>query len=94
MKRHAQHENDSYLALTAPAGTQVGFSAVTDTDQLRGSYRVVTPDECLRLVRELGPDAEIQLHPLMGGMDPELGWESLQLFEAKVMPQLAAEGFL
>jgi hypothetical protein len=55
---------------------------------------VVTPDECLRLVRELGPDAEIQLHPLMGGMDPELGWESLQLFEGKIMPQLAAEGFL
>jgi len=94
MKRHAQHENDSYLALTAQAGTQVGFSPVTDTDQLRGSYLVVTPDECLRLVRELGPDAEIQLHPLMGGMDPELGWESLQLFEAKVMPHLAAEGFL
>jgi alkanesulfonate monooxygenase SsuD/methylene tetrahydromethanopterin reductase-like flavin-dependent oxidoreductase (luciferase family) len=94
IKRHARHENDSYLAMTAPAGTQVGFSAVTDADQLRGSYLVVTPDECLRLVRELGSDAEIQLHPLMGGMDPELGWESLQLFEAKIMPQLAAEGLL
>ena len=79
-----------------PAGTQVGYSAVTDADQLRGQggYRVVTPEDCLRLVRELGPDAEIQLHPLMGGMDPELGWESLQLFESKVMPQLAAEGLL
>jgi alkanesulfonate monooxygenase SsuD/methylene tetrahydromethanopterin reductase-like flavin-dependent oxidoreductase (luciferase family) len=96
IKQHARHENDSYLAWTRPAGTQVGYSAVTDADQLRapGGYRILTPQECLRLVRELGPDAEIQLHPLMGGMDPKLGWESLELFESKVMPQLAAEGLL
>jgi hypothetical protein len=30
----------------------------------------------------------------MGGMDPELSWESLQLFESKVMPALRAEGLL
>jgi hypothetical protein len=28
-------------------------------------------------------------HPLMGGMDPELSWESLRLFETKVLPRIA-----
>jgi hypothetical protein len=29
------------------------------------------------------------LHPLMGGIAPDLAWASLQLFEAEVLPQLA-----
>jgi hypothetical protein len=28
------------------------------------------------------------LHPLMGGMPPELGWESMQLFVDKVQPRI------
>jgi hypothetical protein len=32
----------------------------------------------------------VALHPLMGGMPPELGWESLQLFADRVAPALAA----
>jgi alkanesulfonate monooxygenase SsuD/methylene tetrahydromethanopterin reductase-like flavin-dependent oxidoreductase (luciferase family) len=96
MKRHAQHENDSYMSWTAPTGTKVGFESVSDADELRarGLYRIVTPTECLKVVRELGPDADIQLHPLMGGMDPDLGWESLYLFRSEVMPALAAEGLM
>jgi alkanesulfonate monooxygenase SsuD/methylene tetrahydromethanopterin reductase-like flavin-dependent oxidoreductase (luciferase family) len=96
IRPYAWYENSSYLPWTRPAGTKVGYREVSDPDQLRtgGPYRVVTPEECLRLVRDLGPDAEINLHPLMGGMDPELSWESLQLFESKVMPALRAEGLL
>jgi hypothetical protein len=30
------------------------------------------------------------LHPLMGGMAPALGWESLELFVDKVLPRLQA----
>lgn len=94
MKRHAEHENNSYMAWTTPAGTKVGYESVEDPDELRtrGLYHVVTPEECVQLVRRLGPDAEVQLHPLMGGMDPDLGWESLYLFRSEVMPVLAAEG--
>jgi hypothetical protein len=28
------------------------------------------------------------LHPLMGGLDPGLAWESLRLFEREVLPRL------
>ncbi len=53
-----------------------------------GVYRVVTPDECVEMADELGEGGSIQLHPLLGGMPPEWGWESLELFEQKVLPRL------
>lgn len=58
-------------------------------DDLKQSaaYRVVTPDECLSLAREAGA---LVFHPLLGGMPPELGWESLDLFANKVLPRLQA----
>ena len=52
-----------------------------------GVYRVVTPEECVALAAEVGT---LVLHPLMGGMPPELGWASLELFAAKVLPRLRA----
>src|SRR5207248_393288 len=57
-----------------------------DAGELRASgvYRVVTPDECVALAKELGPTGSLVFHPLMGGMDIDLGWESLQLFADKV----------
>jgi hypothetical protein len=48
---------------------------------------VVTPEECVALAAEVGT---LVLHPLMGGMPPELGWASLELFAAKVLPRLRA----
>lgn len=50
-----------------------------------GAYAVLTPDECVKLAEETG---RVILHPLMGGMDPALGWESLKLFEEKVLPRI------
>ena len=37
----------------------------------------------------LGPDGWLFVHPLMGGLDPELGGESLELLASKVPPRLA-----
>jgi hypothetical protein len=50
-----------------------------------------SPKECVELLRGLGPHADVQLHPLVGGLDPEVGWESLRLFQAEVTPQLSEE---
>jgi hypothetical protein len=47
---------------------------------------VLTPDECIDLGRRVG---SVALHPLMGGIPFDLGWESLQLYVDKVMPALA-----
>jgi alkanesulfonate monooxygenase SsuD/methylene tetrahydromethanopterin reductase-like flavin-dependent oxidoreductase (luciferase family) len=91
IRRHAAHENEAYTRLGASARS--GFRPTPDPDQLRasGAYRIVTPKECVELLRGLGPDAEVQLHPLVGGLDPDVAWESLHLFQAEVMPQLAEE---
>jgi hypothetical protein len=48
-------------------------------------WQVLTPDECVDLARRTG---SVALHPLMGGMPVELGWESLQLYVDRVAPRL------
>ena len=47
---------------------------------------IVTPEECVDLVRINGA---VVLHPLIGGLDPEVGWESLELVANKVIPALS-----
>ncbi len=47
-----------------------------------GRYAVVTPEECAALAER---DGALMLHPLMGGISPELAWESLRLFEREVL---------
>ena len=61
-----------------------------DADALRrsGRYPVLKPGELIERARELPAAGTVMLHPLMGGMDPELGWESLRLVESKVLPAL------
>jgi alkanesulfonate monooxygenase SsuD/methylene tetrahydromethanopterin reductase-like flavin-dependent oxidoreductase (luciferase family) len=59
----------------------------TSVDDLKasGMWAVVTPDECVELARRNG---SVALHPLMGGIPIDLGWESLQLYVDRVMPLL------
>lgn len=85
---HALHEMNAYGKWSAAAGTDSMYTPVTTVEQLKasGGYAVVTPDECVKMVRELG---NLLLHPLMGGLSPELGWRSLELFVNKVQPALA-----
>ena len=51
-----------------------------------GRYLVVTPDEAIELVQGYSPDTIITLHPLVAGLDPEVGWASLNLFAERVLP--------
>jgi alkanesulfonate monooxygenase SsuD/methylene tetrahydromethanopterin reductase-like flavin-dependent oxidoreductase (luciferase family) len=86
---HALHETNSYAAWLTEAGVSASFKAAEDADELRarGSYRVVTPAECLALAADI---EWLEFHPLMGGLPPALGWESLRLFETAVLPALRA----
>ncbi len=90
IKRFAAHDNAEYAKWSKPMNVPSGYRAVEDPDELRmsGSYRVVTPEECIEILKPLGSKAEVHLYPLLGGMDPEIGWESLRLFHAEVMPAL------
>jgi alkanesulfonate monooxygenase SsuD/methylene tetrahydromethanopterin reductase-like flavin-dependent oxidoreductase (luciferase family) len=89
---HALHEVNAYgrWLATAGIGSAGGYVPVTDPQMLiaSGQYRVITPIE---LVEQLKADRSgfLVLHPLMGGIPPELGWESLRLFENDVLPRLA-----
>ncbi|MDQ1396368.1 MAG: hypothetical protein QOG64_1627 [Acidimicrobiaceae bacterium] len=88
--RFAQYEAATYHSWQQPGQRSQVHVDASSLDELKASgvYRVVTPDECVALAEELGPMGAIVFHPLMGGMDIDLGWESLQLFEDKVLPRL------
>ena len=85
----ARHDHNSYADWAAEAGR--AGRRVDTVEELRehGQYRVVTPDD---LTTELAADpfGVCILHPLLGGLPPEIGWRSLRLVEQQVMPRLAA----
>ena len=84
---HAMHETNSYGEWVAAAGTDGRFVRVKSVAEVRatGAYLVVTPDECVALAKSF---PGFSLHPLMGGLAPEIGWEGLKLFVETVLPRL------
>lgn len=88
---HAQHESDSSATWLGSDGGSSPYSSTAGADELRASGRsvVVTPEHCVELVHSTGV---LSLHPLMGGLDPELAAESLELIEHEVLPVLIASG--
>lgn len=91
---HLAHTTNSYArwARERGAGATKWHEAAT-IDDLKESdaFHVVTPQQCVELARRYGPDGELRLHPLLGGLDPELSWRSLHLFERAVIPRLEAQ---
>src|SRR3954453_14244562 len=82
---HAMQDTNEYARYI---GSQRGvFAPVTDPDELlsRGTYQVLTPDECVALAESTG---SITFKPLVGGLAPEIGWETLHMFADKVLPRL------
>lgn len=84
---YAVYDVVSYNSWQTGDHDNVAASTATTAEELEasGMWQVVTPDECIELARRHG---SVVLHPLMGGMPPELGWESLQLVVDKVLPAL------
>jgi alkanesulfonate monooxygenase SsuD/methylene tetrahydromethanopterin reductase-like flavin-dependent oxidoreductase (luciferase family) len=84
---HALHETNSYGRWLAAAGDVGPYAEAADADSLRasGNYLVLTPPECVELARAQG---ELTLHPLMGGLSPEIAARSLALVESRVLPEL------
>ena len=84
---HALHEMNSYGEWLSSADGVKRYTPLEDVEAVRatGMYRVVTPDACIELVRANGA---LRLHPLMGGLPPDVSWESLELIASKVLPRL------
>ncbi len=77
----------------ARAGVQRPLSLGGDTvEALREEkrYEILTPQECLRRHRER-PELFVALHPLVGGMPLERGWQCLRLYTEQVLQPLLAE---
>jgi len=85
------HEMNAYGAWHAAALDAASpYSMVADLDELRrsGSYAVLTPEQYIEELKAQ-PFPFAMLHPLCGGMPPELAWSSLHLLESKVAPAFA-----
>jgi alkanesulfonate monooxygenase SsuD/methylene tetrahydromethanopterin reductase-like flavin-dependent oxidoreductase (luciferase family) len=85
---HALWDAQTYDSWQTPdqRGSEVHVHA-TDMAAVRASgvYEIFTPEQCLALAKKHG---RVVLHPLMGGIAPELGWEGLRRFEREVLPRL------
>lgn len=81
------HETNSYGAWLAENDGAGPYSIARDADDLRsqGRYRILTPDDYVRELEEMSFPFAL-LHPLCGGIPPELGWRTLRLFEDAVLP--------
>ena len=96
---HAVHESNSYAEWSTQrkGASMFGLAGLKDTATIRSEtarYRVVTPEECIALAHEFGRGGTLGFSPLMGGLDPQFAWESLELFEARVLPAIAGAGLL
>ncbi|MCX5448420.1 LLM class flavin-dependent oxidoreductase [Streptomyces sp. SID8375] len=87
---HLLHEARMYASWQSAGSRSAVRSSAQDVGALReeGVYRIVTPDECLRLARRTGDGGALILHPLCGGMPVDEGWRSLHLFAEQVLPRL------
>ncbi len=88
---HAFYDAQTYASWQKPGMRSAVTTYATSPEELKASgvYAVVTPEECVELAEKSGPMGSLVFHPLMGGMSPDLGWESLELFASKVLPRLA-----
>ncbi len=87
---HALYETNAYGRWATEAGLDSSYRPVSSAEELRrqGAYAVVTAEECIAIARRLGASGTLLFHPLMGGMDPDLSWKSLRLFETAVLPHI------
>lgn len=91
---YAMHETNCYSQWAEQAGMDnMYYRAANDADALRktGMYAILTPEQCIKMAQDLGDWGAIALHPLMGGLPPELSWPSLELFASKVLPELSID---
>ena len=89
---HIKHVIESYTQWTVEAyGKAAGpFAAGIDMDNIRssGAYQVIEPEAAVSLINSLGRDRTFILTPLIGGLEPDLAWKGLRLFEQEVWPYI------
>lgn len=88
---HVLHVAKTYAEWTEGVASSSPFAGLDTIEAVRNSglYRVVTPDQCLAMCAEADAlGADFGLAPIIGGLDPAVGWENLELFFSKVLPRV------
>jgi alkanesulfonate monooxygenase SsuD/methylene tetrahydromethanopterin reductase-like flavin-dependent oxidoreductase (luciferase family) len=89
---HQLHVAKAYAKYAEEAGWAGSpFAGVDTIEKVKASglFPVVTPDECVKLAEDADRvGGDLGLMPLIGGLDPKIGWKSVELFVEKVLPRL------
>lgn len=86
---YLMHDVRSYATWNEGNTDTSSLSFVATADELRAenrSHRILTVDEAIAFVRAGAP---LPLHPLIGGLPPEIAWRYLRTVVDDVMPALA-----
>ncbi|HEX7131784.1 MAG TPA: hypothetical protein VF228_04380, partial [Iamia sp.] len=76
-----------YAAWNGGSTTTASLSTAATVEALRaeeGAYRIVTPDEA----RTMAAEGSLNLHPMCGGIPPEVAWPYLRRVATEVAPAL------
>ncbi len=88
---HVAYATNTYAEWAAERGTGDTLYKAADTvEALKAmpNIKVLTPDQCFDWLKQQPANAGINFHALLGGLDPDLSWASLLLFEKVVLPRL------
>ena len=80
-------ESREYASWRREGIPRPGEAAVETISELRAQrrYEILTPAQCVDRIRSGSPGQTICLHPLAGGIPIERAWDSLRLYERKVL---------
>ena len=80
-------EASTYASWQTPDIKSAVHSHATTVEELRKEniYEIVTPEECIANGKERG---SVVLHPLCGGISPDVAWKCLTLYAEQVLPAL------
>lgn len=92
--KHLIHASNMYARWGAERSTVTSNGYWEEKDGIESikadpSMWIITPDEAVERCLALPEGYELRLHPLLGGLPPELSWQSLELLANEVLPELA-----
>ncbi len=94
---HVAYATNTYAEWAKERGTgETRYQAAETIEALKAmpNIKVLTPDQCFDYLKSLGRGTAVTFHALLGGIDPDLSWKGLRLFEQAVLPRLRNEGLI
>ncbi|MGE4411311.1 MAG: LLM class flavin-dependent oxidoreductase [Sphingobium sp.] len=92
---HVAYATNTYAQWATERGTgDTRYKSAETVEALKAmpNIKVLTPAQCYDYLSSLPDDSAVTFHALLGGLDPELSWKSLLLFEKEVLPRLIDDG--